>query len=133
MIDSQIKDLEVFCNRKGNARPVAEPLNNGGVLIRVNDVSIGPGWIPSTANILFVAPPGYPAAQPDCFWVEPRGLRLASGATPKGSNDSNPIPGDNTSNRQTTWFSWHVQSWNPSTDTLRDYFKVILHRFEQAQ
>lgn len=133
MIQRQIDDLAQYCRQKGMADPVVDQFPNGGLLIRINDVDIGSGWNHQSVNVLFVAPPGYPNGQPDCFWVEPKGLRLANGATPKASNDSNPIPGDTVPNRQTTWFSWHVQSWNPSTDTLRGYFKVIMDRFAQAQ
>lgn len=133
MIQHQINQLADYCRQKEMAEPIVEKFPNGSHLIRIDNVDIGPGWNRQTANVLFVAPPGYPAGQPDCFWVEPKGLRLANGTTPKATNDSNPIPGDTMPGRQTTWFSWHVQSWNPSTDTLRHYFKVILERFSQVQ
>ena len=131
MIETQVKKLRDFCHQYGST--FTESLRNGGTLVCVDDVEIGSDWNRQKAKVLFVTPPGYPAAQPDCFWVEPSGLRLANGATPQASNDSNPIPGDTKTNRQTTWFSWHVQSWNPNTDTLRDYFKVILNRFNKLQ
>ena len=53
-------------------------------LVTVPNVQMPPGWNQEAVTILFVAPPGYPAAQPDCFWVEPKGVRLANGATPRG-------------------------------------------------
>lgn len=81
-------------------------------------------------TLLFVAPPGYPASQPDCFWVEPTGIRLARGQTPQGTNDSNAIPEVGT---RGTWFSWHVQHWNPNHDNLVTYAKVIMRRFHQLQ
>jgi hypothetical protein len=109
------------------------PLANGGSLIRVTQVALGSGWNRPTAEVLFVAPPGYPSAAPDCFWVQPGGLRLSNGATPQGSNDSNPIPGDNEPGRKTTWFSWHVKGWNPNRNSLWTYYLVILDRLRPAR
>ena len=107
------------------------PLPNGAHLVTIENVKLE-GWNRSHAKILFVIPPGYPAAQPDCFWVEPGGLRLQNGATPQASNDSNPIPGE-TALRSTTWFSWHLQSWNPNKDSLVTYFQVIKQRLDPAR
>lgn len=132
MIDSQLKDLADLRKEGGGTAPTSTPLPNGAVLIVVPDVAIE-GWNRNTATVLFVAPPGYPAAQPDCFWVEPAGFRLASGGTPEASNDGNPIPNDIQPGRSTTWFSWHVQSWNPNRDSLKTYFKVIMNRLKTAR
>ncbi len=132
MIEAQLEELTAFRRSEGGADPTITRLPSGGILIRVPGVSIE-GWNRPAADVLFVAPPGYPAAQPDCFWVEPTGFRLANGATPQSSNDSNPIPGDVMAVRSTTWFSWHVQSWNPSRDSLKTYFNVILNRLTPAR
>lgn len=108
-------------------------LSNGSHLIIVPDVKLPQGeWNRDHTTVLFVAPPGFPTAQPDCFWVTPTGFRLINETTPQASNDSNPIPGD-TEQRSTTWFSWHLQSWNPNNDTLVTYFKVILQRLNPAR
>ncbi|MBI3504677.1 MAG: hypothetical protein HY059_07535 [Proteobacteria bacterium] len=131
MIDRQLQDLTEVRRVDGGPEPLRIDLPNGGVLIRVPGVRVT-GWNRDVIDVLFVAPPGYPAAQPDCFWVEPSEFRLANGATPKASNDSNPIPGE-VQPRSTTWFSWHVQGWNPSRDTLKTYFKVILDRLKTPE
>lgn len=130
MLDIQFDRLAAYC---GVIKAAAEksPLPNGGVLIKVSGVKVE-GWNRETADVLFVAPPGYPAARPDCFWVEPSGFRLANGGTPQNANDANPIPGD-VGGRQTTWFSWHLQSWNPSRDELLTYFNVVLSRLRPAR
>lgn len=128
MIEQQFEPLRT---QRPNA--TIRNLPSGGHLITVTDVDIGPGWNRRTATVLFVAPPGYPAARPDCFWVEPAGLRLENGNTPQNSNDSNPIPGDIDSSRRTTWFSWHLQTWNPNTDTLATFFNVIMIRLKPAR
>ena len=132
MIDIQLTDLAKHCQSIGCGAPVKTDLPNGGVLVQVAGVKVE-GWNRPTADLLFVAPPGYPSGQPDCFWVEPSNFRIANGNTPQNANDGNPIPGDVLPGRTTTWFSWHVQSWNPSRDTLTTYFKVILNRLATPQ
>jgi len=116
----------------------ADPISNGGQVIRIPGFQLPDGWqVPNSPNrhvtVVFLAPPGYPAAQPDCFWVEPVGIRLNGGGTPQNSNDSNPIPGLTTPPPHGTWFSWHVQQWNPNTDSLVTYFKVIKTRLFPAR
>lgn len=133
MIEQQFDALVALRMEQRAPTPTRTRLPNGGYLIVVPEVGLGQGWNRRTANVLFVAPPGYPAARPDCFWVEPAGLRLAGGGTPANSNDANPIPGDIEPARRTTWFSWHVQSWNPNTDKLVTYFNVILQRLKPAR
>ena len=133
MIDEQFAALKAKREGEGAALPEQIRLPNGGMLIRVPGIDVGVGWNRRTVDILFVAPPGYPAAQPDCFWIEPAGLRLEGGGTPQNSNDSNPIPGDVQSGRSTTWFSWHLQSWNPNRDSLLTFFQVIMKRLKPAR
>jgi hypothetical protein len=133
MIEQQFEILRDECLRKHNAQASLKALTNGGRLISIENFKIDPGWNQKEITLHFVAPPGYPAAQPDCFWVEPTGLRLTGGGTPQNTNDSNPIPGDTQPGRQTTWFSWHLQSWNPNQDTLLTFFEVIKKRLSPAR
>lgn len=108
----------------------ASRLASGAHLITIPSVKLVEGWNRAEEDILFVAPPGYPAAQPDCFWVAQTGLRLANGATPQNTSDANQIP---EVGQRGTWFSWHLQSWNPNSDSLVTYFKVILKRLDPAR
>lgn len=133
MIEAQFAALQAERAAEGAAAPTMQALPNGSFLITIPDVDIGGGWNRNTANVIFVAPPGYPAAQPDCFWVTPADFRLQNGATPQASNDSNPIPGDTDPGRRTTWFSWHLQSWDPSRDSLETFFQVIMNRLKPAR
>ena len=91
IIESQLKLLQTdFPTASASVLP------NGGHLIEVPNVQLPPGWSQKAVTVLFIVPPGYPAAQPDCFWVEVNGpgrLRLEGGGTPQNSNDTNPIPG----------------------------------------
>ena len=103
------------------------PLPTGAHLVSVVGVELPLGWNRAVSTVLFVAPPGFPAAQPDCFWIEPGGLRLESGDTPQGTNDSNPIP---EVGPRGTWFSWHLQGWNPNQSSLMTYFRVIMQRLD---
>lgn len=108
------------------------PLPSGAHLIEITNQALANGrWSVPSVTILFLAPPAYPLAAPDCFWVEPVGFRLANGNMPNAANDSNQIP--EMPQRRCTWFSWHVQTWNPNRDSLITYYKVILQRFEQNQ
>jgi len=133
ILSNQLDALRAHCVREGATNVQGEMLPNGGMLITVDGVDLGPGWNREKATVLFLAPPGYPAAQPDCFWVQPNGLRLENGTTPEASNDSNPIPGDTMAGRSATWFSWHLSSWNPGHDTMVTYFKVIMNRLKPAR
>jgi hypothetical protein len=132
MLEAQFEELKKrIHDRKLGTEVTMAPMSNGGSLIRVVGIPLT-GWNRQTANVLFFAPPGYPSAQPDCFWVEEAGLRLANGGTPQNTNDSNPIPGDPLP-RSTTWFSWHVLSWNPNKDSLVGFFHTIMDRLRPAR
>jgi hypothetical protein len=133
ILNSQLDALRAHCVREGATSVQGEMLPNGSMLITVDGVDLGSGWNREKATVLFVTPPGYPAAQPDCFWVQPNGLRLENGATPQASNDSNPIPGDTMTGRSATWFSWHLSSWNPGQSNMVTYFKVIMNRLKPAR
>jgi hypothetical protein len=118
--------------RESYPEATATRLPSGAHLVTIPNVRLPHGWNRQTTTILFLAPPGYPAAQPDCFWVDPTQMRLENGGTPEGSNDSNPIP-EVVPSRQLTWFSWHLQTWNPNRDSLITYFKVIMKRLGSLQ
>ena len=80
-IEQQVKVLADMC-----PGTTATAVPTGGHLITIPNYALPPGWSANTVTLLFLAPPGYPAAQPDCFWVEPTGIRLQSGATPQATN-----------------------------------------------
>jgi len=127
IVEEQLMLLQAICPGASATR-----LPSGANLITIPSAPLPAGWNRATTSIHFLTPPGYPAAQPDCFWVEPGQMRLVNGGTPQGSNDSNPIP-ELAPPRQLTWFSWHVQSWNPNRDSLITYFKVIMNRLRSLQ
>ncbi|MHB8724021.1 MAG: E2/UBC family protein [Casimicrobiaceae bacterium] len=132
MLEPQFEKLQKRIGERNWGTEVSmTPMSNGGSLIKVVGVPLA-GWNRERADVLFVTPPGYPNAAPDCFWVEPASFRLADGGTPQASNDGNPIPGD-TVVRSTTWFSWHVAAWNPNADSLVSYFHQILDRLRPAR
>jgi hypothetical protein len=119
-------ELQLQVLQKINADTSLTRLASGAHLVTIPNVKMPRGWNQKIVTVLFVAPPGYPAAQPDCFWVEPTGVRLENGITPQGTNDSNPIP---EVGPRGTWFSWHLQHWNPNSDSLVTYYNVIMQRF----
>ena len=103
-------------------------LPSGAFLVDVPDYKLPAGWNRDIVTVSFLAPVGYPAARPDCFWVDQPFLRLANGqAVPQASNEQNPIP---EVGLRGTWFSWHVQSWDPNKDSLLTYLNVIKRRLE---
>lgn len=120
------KDIDEL-KKKFGEQLIVTPLPSGAHLIEIRNYKLVPGWDQERVTILFVAPPAFPAAQPDCFWVEPGGIRFQGGRTPQSSNDSNPIP---EAGPRGTWFSWHLQGWNPNWHTLMSFFKVIEKRLD---
>lgn len=124
-VEQQVKDLK----EQYSGASVTQQAS-GAYLIEIPNYKMPPGWNRELVTILFLAPPGYPAAQPDCFWIEPGAMRLKNGDTPQNTNDSNPIPGVG---QRGTWFSWHVQSWDPNRDSLVRYVNVIKQRLCPAR
>jgi hypothetical protein len=109
--------------------PKAELVNlvGGSSLVKIPSVVLPEGWSQKEATVIFIAPNGYPHAQPDCFWSDPE-LRLKNNAVPQGTGQ-NPCP----DGQSHMWFSWHVGSWNPNLDTLLTYLRVIKRRFADAR
>ena len=120
------KDIEELRAKFGD-NLVVSPLPSGGQLIEIRKYKLVAGWDQPLVTIIFVAPPAFPAAQPDCFWVEPGPIRFNGGQTPQNTNDTNPIP---EVGQRGTWFSWHMQDWNPNWHTLMSFIKVIGQRLD---
>ena len=121
------QDVEELKKRFGEQLGVRQ-LPSGAYLIEILNYKLPNGWDRERGDIIFVAPPAFPAAQPDCFWVAPVGLRFGGGRTPQSSNDSNPVPELGTC--PGTWFSWHLQEWDPNKHTLISFLKVIEKRLD---
>jgi hypothetical protein len=122
-IEKQFREL---AEKKAGATCV--PLPDGSHVVVVPNIPLPPGWNANTTTVAFVAPVGFPASRPDCFWTDPN-LRLASGINPQNTG-SNPLPG---SNQAHLWFSWHVQKWSPNSDSLSTYLHVIESRFGEPR
>ena len=122
-IESQFESLQT-----AYPNALLERLGSGAYLITVPQYVLVPGWSKPQTDIKFIAPVGFPASRPDCFWVD-HDLRLANGATPQNSGN-NQLPEVSS---QQWWFSWHVQAWEPNSGTLISYFRVIEKRLKTAQ
>lgn len=122
-IEDQMDHLRRVC-----PQALTRSLSDGTTLVTVGDVSLPAGWSQPTTAVDFVVPTGYPVAKPDCFYANV-GLRLANGAMPQSSG-LNALPGTNESR---LWFSWHVASWNPVTDSLLTYLRVIQRRLAEVR
>lgn len=104
--------------------------SDGSAVIKIPDFPVKDDqrWNKNSTTIYFVAPVGYPAAKPDCFWAD-ADLRLASGNVPKNTGNQ-PLPGIA---EPTLWFSWHPSSWNVNSDDLRTYLRVIEDRLAHPE
>jgi hypothetical protein len=132
MINQQFTELQGYLRDEKKLEAELQSLSNGGYLVTIKSVPIRTGWNCQTVDVLFMAPPGYPAAKPDCFWVTPQ-LRLNNGALPQAANDGTVIPGDPVPGRPLTWFSWHLQTWDPSRDKLVTFYSAIMKRLIPAR
>lgn len=101
---------------------------DGTTLIHVPNVKLPAHWGKKQTGIWFFAPVGYPMARPDCFWAD-ADLALKSGAPLKNAHQQIPPFGG----EARLWFSWHVQHWNPHSDTLRTFMRVIRDRLGRTE
>lgn len=123
-LEAQIAELQQQCGGTS-----AQSLPSGATLITIPGVDLPTGWSKATTAVKFLAPVGFPHAQPDCFWADPD-LRLQSGAMPQ-STAMNAIPETGVT---TLWFSWHLaHPWNPNRDTLATWFGVIRNRLRDVR
>jgi Prokaryotic E2 family E len=126
ILDQQLEELQ-------KEFPLAETvlLPDGSSLIHIPNVPLAPsGWNKKVTSVYFIAPVGYPVAQPDCFWTD-EDLRIASsgGAPPKNSAvQQPPFAGG-----PKLWFSWHVSSWIPNRDNLKSYLRIVQDRLARAE
>ena len=105
-----------------------DALPSGAAVITLPNEKLPEGWNKQSSTIKFIAPSGYPFANPDCFWAD-TDLRLVNGAMPQASNITAPPE----LTEPLLWFSWHVQSWNANRDNLLSYIGVIMNRFREAK
>jgi hypothetical protein len=119
ILEEQLQALrEIFPNAS------IQSVGGGPSLVTVPDVSLPSGWNQLSTTVYFLAPAGFPMAKPDCFWAD-ASLRLTTGAMPQNSGMT-PIPG---LAQPQVWFSWHLQTWNPVSDSLITFVRVVQDRF----
>ena len=102
-------------------------------ILVVPGVRLGEGWNKTICTILSIIPRGFPAVQPDRFWVDLPDLRLSNGDQPEYTNTLIDIYGHPQWNNCTTWFAWILQGWNPNTDSLYTWLKVMERRLRPAR
>jgi hypothetical protein len=108
---------------------------HGHNLIVVPGVLLPKGWDATICTVLFLAPPGYPAARPDHFFTDIE-IRLADKSHPHNTNVSN---GEYLGHlgwpqwAKSMWWSWHLQMWDPNRSNLFTYMKVIQQRLNPAR
>jgi hypothetical protein len=109
---------------------------HGQHLIVIPSVILPRGYRETICTVLFIAPPGYPAACPDHFFTDIE-IRLENKAFPKnalpvGSNNS-PLQHWPQWEGNCQWWSWHLQMWNPNQSSLYTYMNVIRQRLSPAR
>jgi len=132
MISDQFLKLQTYLQEFKHQGTEIQRRADGSYLITIKGVDLPAGWNPQKVDIFFIAPPGYPAAKPDCFWVSPR-LRLSSGGIPQNANEGTALPYDLNPSRPLTWFSWHLQMWDPNRDGLDRFYRAIVQRLNPAR
>jgi len=110
----------------------AEKSKFGHHLIFVPSVKLPKQYRENICTVLFIAPPGFPAACPDHFFTDIEVRCDKSLAMPHNTNLGN---GDLLRHlgwpqwKESMWWSWHMQMWNPNQSSLFTYMKVIEQRF----
>jgi len=127
MISDQFLELQAYLKEFKNQGAEIQRRADASYLITIQGVDLPAGWNPRKVDLFFVAPPGYPAAKPDCFWVSPP-VRLSNGAIPQNANEGTPLPYDLSPGRRLTWFSWHLQTWDPNRSRLENFYRAIVQR-----
>lgn len=98
---------------------------SGAFLVEVPNVALPSGWSQPTVTILLWIPPGYPAAVPADFWLEPAGTKLPHRPMPVPSYVNNPIPGVGYRGQ---WYPMRLQDWRPNSDHLLRYAMTVRRR-----
>ena len=123
IVEQQIQDLT---QKFPGATCVKAP--DGSHAVTIPNIPLPQGWEPRTTTVRFIAPVGFPASRPDCFWTDPN-LRLTGGRNPQNTG-ATPMPNVPL---QLLWFSWHVQKWSPNSDSLLTYLRVIENRLHEIR
>lgn len=97
-------------------------------VVEVPGVVLPAGWSKPAVTVWFVVPAGYPAAQPDCFWVD-ADLRLINGSMPQNTG----VQALPWSQAEALWFSWHLTQWRPGRDQLITYARFIARRLHDLR
>lgn len=120
--------------------PVAHsvPSEHGSHLIVVPSVSLPRGYRENICTVLFVAPPGFPAAHPSDFFTD-IDIRLENGSIPHHSHMAGPSSNAQSLLRpwpqwtNSKWWNWKLQMWDPNRSSLYTYMQVIRQRLEYVK
>jgi|SRR5579863_1998158 hypothetical protein len=104
----------------------------GHHLIFVPSVKLPKQYRENICTVIFVAPPGFPAACPDHFFTDIEVRCKAGFGMPRNTNMGNGALLEQLGFPQwkdAQWWSWHLQMWNPNQSSLYTYMRVIEQRF----
>jgi len=118
-----------------------KPGPHGYSLIIVPSVMLPRHFEETICTVLFLAPPGFPCAIPDGFWTDIPlhnkkvcNMNPWSEGAPRGTDLHNRIMDVLFPEwKNSTYWRWKLQAWNPNCDGLFTYMKVIQQRLEINQ
>ena len=104
-MERRLQEIELLRRKYG---VVDHSPNLDWVLFKVFPLPVG--WNAQFTELLILIPSGYPTTPPDNFYVR-NGLKLLGGGLPGNYSENQSVLGN-------SWgqFSFHVQSWSPSSD-----------------
>jgi hypothetical protein len=112
------------------------PGSYGQYLILIPGVMLPEGYRENICTVLFIVPPGFPAARPDHFFTDIE-IRLENGALPKGTLmegcNNTPLHDWPQWEGHCQWWSWHLQMWDPNYSGLVTFFSAIRQRLNPAR
>lgn len=103
-----------------------EPTSEGLRVLVVPGVVLPSGWNRKAVTLRVQIPTGYPHVKPDCFYTDPD-LRLSNGSTPMNGGMQTVF------GAQYWWFSWHINTWDPSSGSLDQFVRVCERRLKDLR
>jgi hypothetical protein len=100
--------------------------SEGMVCIVIHNYQLARSFNKVMTDLLIMLPLSYPSGKPDMFWIDSDVL-LSGGAIPQSADQI-----ETHLNRQWRRFSWHLATWNPSTDNLITYIEFVNARLSKG-
>lgn len=124
MIPQNILEESKLIEVAGNKIEVVEA--EGMICILIREFLLPRKFNKAITSLLIMLPLSYPNGRPDMFWID-SDILLSNGAVPQSADLI-----ETHINRQWRRFSWHLSTWNPSTDNILTYLEFIKTRLSKG-